>query len=257
VHQDGSGLLQEAEALERDAAFERVSYLETLGLGGRVLDVGCGNGYSVREWRRRGVPAVGVDSSFYRVTRWITEGCGRSLLIADAAALPFRDGIFDSTYSSGLIEHVGVEESGGVEYRITELADKDGRRRTAVAEMCRVTAAEGSVILDFPNGMFPIDFWHGTRLAAFRWHRLPDRLNPSIADVVRWAPDGHVTILPLQNRLRFRQISRRWWGRALHGPMEAFLAALDRMPRGLRSVLGVLYPYLVVRIRPVNRRTRR
>jgi SAM-dependent methyltransferase len=243
--------LQEAEALERSASEERVSYLETLGLAGLLLDVGCGNGYAVAEWRGRGVRAVGVDASFYRASRWLVEKQARSLVIADATALPFREGQFRATYSSGLIEHVGVDEQGGDVYRVTARPDKHERRRRAVEEMCRVTSRRGSVILDFPNGMFPIDFWHGTSLASFRLHRLPDTLNPSVWDISRYVPGRQVTILPLRNRLRFRQVSRKWWGRALHGPAEAFIRLLDLLPRALR-VHGVLYPFLVVRIQPAD-----
>jgi len=249
VGHDVGAFLREAEALEKDAARERVAYLETVGIGGCVLDVGCGNGYSVAEWRRRGVAAIGVDSSPHRLARWIAEGSLGSLVLADATALPFRGGQFDSTYSSGLIEHVGVQEEGGESYRVTELADKHDQRRRAVAEMRRVTSSEGAVILDFPNGMFPIDFWHGTRLGSLRWHPLPDRLNPSVWEIAKYVPDGRVTILPVKNRLRFRQISHRWWGRALHRPVEAFLRALDGLPDAFRPLRGVLYPFLVVRIR--------
>lgn len=247
---DVGAFLRQAEELEKDASRERVTYLETLGVGGPVLDVGCGNGYAVGEWLGRGVAAVGVDSSFHRLTRWIGEGSNRSLVVADATALPFRTGQFTSAYSSGLIEHVGVAEEGGEAYRVTELPDKHERRREAVAEMCRVTVAGGCVILDFPNGMFPIDFWHGTTLGSLRWHPIPDGLNPTVWDIARYVPDAQVTILPVGNRLRFRQISRRWWGRALHRPVEGFLRALDRLPDAFRAIRGVLYPFLVVRIRP-------
>src|SRR5215831_14608630 len=120
--------LHEAEALERSASEERVSYLEAAGLTGPVLDVGCGNGYSVSEWRRRGMTAVGVDSSFYRASRWLAEGSSGGLVIADAAALPFRDSQFQATYSSGLIEHVGVEEQGGDFYKVVARPDKHATR---------------------------------------------------------------------------------------------------------------------------------
>jgi len=244
--------LQEAEALERCASEERVSYLEAIGLAGSVLDVGCGNGYAVAEWRKRGVKAVGVDYSFYRASRWLAERSGSALVLADATALPFRAGQFQATYSSGLIEHVGVEEQGGDVYRVTARPDKHEVRQQAVREMCRVTSAGGSVILDFPNGMFPIDFWHGTSLGSFRVHGLPDTLNPSVWEIARYLPDSRVTILPLRNRLRFRQISRKWWGRALHVPMKALIRLLDLLPRALRSIHGILYPFLVIRIRPAR-----
>lgn len=240
--------LEEAEALESAASSERVSYLQAQRIGGLVLDVGCGNGYAVAEWRRRGIRAVGVDSSFHRLGRWIGQHSARPYVLADAMALPFRAEQFDSTYSSGLIEHVGVSEQGGSEYHVAALPAKHEMRRQAVGEMCRVTKRSGSVILDFPNGMFPIDFWHGTSLASFRLHSLPDLLNPTIWEIERYVPNRSVTALPLGNRLGFRQISQRWWGRALRGPAALFVRFLDALPRGLRPVHGLLYPFLVVRI---------
>ena len=242
--------LKEAEALEQAASRERVSYLEGLGLTGPLLDVGCGNGYAVAEWRQRGIKAVGVDSSFYRLSRWLGEKSAGPLVLASATALPFRSNQFGATYSCGLIEHVGVEEHGGDTYTVAELPSKHTARKGAVEEMCRVTS--GSVILDFPNGMFPIDFWHGTSLGAFRVHSLPDSLNPSIWEIARYVPDRQVTIMPLGNRLRFKQISRKWWGRALRLPAEVFVRLLDMMPRSFRVIHGMLYPFLVVRIEPAR-----
>lgn len=247
--------LEEAEELERASSGPRVSYLRDLGLDAPLLDVGCGNGYAVAEWRRRGLHAVGVDSSVYRMSRWLDEHSSLPFLpfvVADAAALPFRTGHFGAAYSSGLLEHIGVQEQGG-RYRFAEMPDKHLRRERAVAEMCRVTRQSGPVVLDFPNGMFPIDFWHGSSLAAFRIHALPDRLNPSLWEIRRYAGRRSVTILPLRSRLGFRQVSRKWWGRALRLPTRIFVRSLDNLPRRLQPVLGLLYPFLVVRIEPEGR----
>jgi len=240
--------LHDAEKLELAAVPERVTYLESLGLRGPVLDVGCGNGYAVAEWSSRGFRAVGVDSSFYRLSRWLKERPATSLVLADAAALPFRAGEFLATYSSGLIEHIGVKEQGGETYSVSELSSKHQMRKQAVNEMCRVTSAFGSIILDFPNGMFPIDFWHGTTLGAFRLHRIPDTLNPSMWDIQRYVPSMRVRLLALRNRLKFKQIGQRWWGRLLQVPARLFIRLLDLLPRRFRSMLGVLYPFVVIRI---------
>lgn len=60
-----SSLLEEAEALEGQAAEGRVAYFSDL-LEQRaesastlaLLDIGCGNGYSVAKWRERGLHGV-------------------------------------------------------------------------------------------------------------------------------------------------------------------------------------------------------
>jgi SAM-dependent methyltransferase len=150
--------------------------------------------------------AVGVDRSLYRLSRWVAEHKDhRPFIVADAKALPFRSQQFVHTVSSGMLEHVGVSELSSP-YRVTALPSKRSTRAEVVAELCRVTQPAGSVILDFPNGLFPIDFWHGNTLGAFRFHQIPDVLNPSLWELLAYTRGRKVTVLPLRNRLRFRQI---------------------------------------------------
>lgn len=247
-----SSLLHQAEELEAGAAADRVAYLEGLGvLAAPILDVGCGNGYGVRELREKGILTVGVDCSTYRLSRWVQEGLGgRYLVVADAARLPFRPDAFGTVISSGMIEHIGVAERSAP-YGVTALPDKRRLRASALAELRRVCS--GHLVLDFPNGWFPIDFWHGDTVGAFRLHSIPDVLNPSLSEVRACLPGLHLTVLPLRNRLQFHQVSRRLWGRLLSPLARLFLHLVDRLPRSA-SVLSVLYPYLVVRAG--RRRTR-
>lgn len=243
-------LLEQAELLEGEAADERVSYFERLGVTGpTILDVGCGNGYSVSAWNARGRLAVGVDRSLYRLSRWLREHPGRKpFAVADAAALPFRSGEFSNVLASGLIEHVGVSESSAP-YRVFPLPGKEEVRAATLRELVRVTRPRGSCLLDFPNGAFPVDFWHGDRVGAFRLHRIPDTLNPSFSDLRSYVPDRRVELLPLGDRLRFRQISGRWWGRLLSPCVKATIWVLDRLPQGLAGPIRALaYPFLVVRV---------
>ncbi|MCU0305988.1 MAG: class I SAM-dependent methyltransferase [Thermoanaerobaculales bacterium] len=251
---DVGRLLREAEALEKRAAVERVDYFDTI-LGGapgeRLLDVGCGNGYAVEEWRRRGRSAIGVDRSLYRLSRWIglAQPSGR-LVLADAAALPFPDGSFEHVVSSGMIEHVGVSESSEP-YTVRTHDDRDEQRRGVVGELIRVAGPAGRVVVDCPNGSFPIDFWHGDRVGAFRLHRVPDTLLPCLGDLRRWAASGgrDARLRPLSGRLAFRQVGRRWWGRVLAPAMRRFLVVLDRLcTLGAGRAVAPFYPYLVVEL---------
>jgi SAM-dependent methyltransferase len=136
-------LLAEAEALEARAATERVAFLIRLfgdesHAGQRLLDVGCGNGYAVREWSGRGLVAVGVDISLFRLSRWVGEhpASNRPFVIADATALPFRNGVFDRVVSSGMIEHVEVEESS-TPCTVVAQPGREEKRRRVVAEISR------------------------------------------------------------------------------------------------------------------------
>lgn len=59
---------------------------------GHVLDIGCGEGRFARELERLGWRVVGVDASAAMVAL-ASESV--EAVVADAAALPFRDGSFD------------------------------------------------------------------------------------------------------------------------------------------------------------------
>ena len=241
-----NSFLHQAEALEASAAADRVAYLEGLGvLAAPLLDVGCGNGYGVRELHKMGVLAIGVDYSPYRLSRWVQEGLGgRRLVVADAARLPFRPSVFATVISSGMLEHIGVSESSAP-YSVAALPSKHRLRASVLAEFLRVSF--GTLVLDFPNGWFPIDFWHGDTVGAFRVHALPDPLNPSLSELRSYVQGLPLTVLPLRNRLRFHQVSRRLWGRILSPLVRLFLRAVDRLPR-TSPLLSILYPYLVVRV---------
>ena len=250
--------LREAEALEARATTERVAFLTRLfgdgsHAGRRLLDVGCGNGYAVKEWNDQGLDAVGVDISLYRLSRWINEhpASHRPLVIADATALPFRDRGFDRVVSSGMIEHIGVDESS-MPYTVVAQPQKEENRRRVVAEIARVAESGATVLIDWPNGSFPIDFWHGDGLGAFRIHGVPDVLLPSFGDLRRWAGccGCRAMLRPIAGRLAFRQVGSRWWGRLLAPLMRLYLGGLDGLTKmGLGRVMAPFYPYLVVEIR--------
>jgi len=69
-----------------------------------VLDVGCAYGYTVRELRKIGVEAVGLDPSRYAGQKAKTI-CGWYVR-ASATHLPFKDKCFDVCYSEGTLEHI-------------------------------------------------------------------------------------------------------------------------------------------------------
>jgi SAM-dependent methyltransferase len=249
-----SELLCDAERLESEASDWRVSYYSKRlpATGKRLLDLGCGNGYAVSAWRSFGVQAVGVDISRYRLARWVAEHRERRLLVlADARHLPFRPETFDAVISSGMIEHVGVMESANP-YTVSAEADQDESRARVVQELSRIVRARGISYLDFPNGSFPIDFWHGDQVGALRWHGTPDVLLPGFRDVARWAKNAGMTarLEGLTGRLAFRQVGRHWWGRWLANPVASLIRFLDSVvARGWLGLPVISYPYLVISLR--------
>jgi SAM-dependent methyltransferase len=244
-----------AERLEEESAAGRVDYYRSLldsgEASGWILDLGCGNGYAVDRWRSKGLKAVGVDNSRYRQSRWMSEGVrDRHLVLADAVRLPFRSGALAVVISSGMIEHVGVRESTPP-YRVTALPDREARRTEVVREALRVTNSGGALFFDCPNGAFPVDFWHGDRVGAFRVHAVPDALLPTLAEVKKWLAGTGATasLTPVGRRLRFKQIVSRWWGRVLRMPVRAAMAILDHLVGRVDDrFLSPLLPFLVLRI---------
>lgn len=251
------------EELEKRAAAERVAYYRrrldrSRVQVARLLDLGCGNGYALAAWSSPGTAVVGVDNSPYRFGRWISERSRHAghLVMADAERLPFRDGAFTCVVSSGMIEHVGVDESRPP-YQVRPRPDRDEKREVVLGEMIRTTEDHGILFLDFPNGAFPIDFWHGDRVGSFRRHPTPDPLLPTYDDIISWTRNkATVRLLPLANRLQYRQVSRWWWGRLLRIPMMAFIHALDALRWIVpNTFIARFYPFLVLAAAPLPLRT--
>lgn len=217
-----------------------------------VLDSGCGNGLSVDLLNAAGIEAWGHDLSSLRKWQWRERSRRDRLAVADATRLPFADASFDAVLSSGVLEHIGVREMGGDRYTVEPLPDRDEQRTRFLAELARVVRPGGSLFLDFPNGAFPIDFWHGTRAGGARWHSRDEGFLPAFADVVRLVDPGlDVKPVPPFGRLRFKQVGRHWYGKLFAVPMSLWLRAMGVLPWLAKSALN---PYLVVEIQRVASR---
>lgn len=242
------------QALERenDGAIARINdfYLPLIKARSlRILDAGCGNGISVDLLTAAGHDAYGIDSSALRRWQWRERVHRERLAVADGAKLPFADAHFHVLLCSGVLEHVGVEEIGGDEYRVKPLPNRDEARRAFLAGLLRVLAPGGTLYLDVPNGAFPIDFWHNTRGGSARFHSTREGFLPTFAEVVQLANDLDpriaVTAVSPNGRLRFRQVRQHWYGRAFALPMQSLFAMMDHVPRLARSALN---PFLVIRL---------
>lgn len=224
-------------------------YAPKLERGVRVLDCGCGNGVSVDVLHEVGFDAWGIDLSALRKWQWRERAHRDRLAVASALDLPFPDGFFDRVISSGVIEHIGVSELGGASYSVTPLPNRDELRATFMAELLRVTKPGGIVYLDFPNGAFPIDFWHSSVGGSARWHRLGEGFLPTFGEVRSYIRERVVMrALSPRDRFAYKQVGRHWYGRLFALPVTAWFALLSIAPFRLLARTP-LNPYLVIEIR--------
>jgi len=115
------------------------TFLEYAMKSSRILEVGAGNGRMIRILRKNG-----IKSDFFAVdiTRRVREinNYNANSVMADARALPFKNGSFDFVYSLGVIEHFPETEQ-------------------AINEQARVLKKGGYVFITVPH------------LSLFAFHR--------------------------------------------------------------------------------------
>ena len=126
------------ELLEREVATEC----------GTVLEIGVGTGAIAVPLSARGVHVVGVDLSDAMMGRIAGKGGGVSLVGADATRLPFGSARFAGSYARWVLHLIPAW-------------------RSAVAELCRVTAPGGVIAIE-PGGF------------AGRWQVVMERMVEAI-----------------------------------------------------------------------------
>ena len=217
----------------------------------RVLDCGCGNGMLVDELNAAGYETWGNDLSQLRRWQWNSRHSRRQLVVASGSALPFPDNFFDAVIASGVLEHIGVSESWTPPYRALPKETRDRDRQAFIRELFRVVAAGGSIYLDFPNGDFPVDFWHGDRPGSARFHSLSEGFLPTLAEVRQLVqtvrPRAKVDVQPLRGRLAFSQVRSHWYGR-LFGPAATLLVRIVSSSGVRKTPLARISPFLVVEL---------
>ncbi len=135
----------------------------------RILDAGCGVGMYTEHFRQYSPTVTGVEIDLAAARQ--ARGRMPGIVIAPAEALPFENGSFDVVFSHEVLEHVTDD-------------------RAAAAEMARVTAPGGRLIIYVPNRLYPFEthghYWRGryhfgnTPLINWLPNSLRDRLAPHV-----------------------------------------------------------------------------
>lgn len=90
-----------------------VDALETLGVRGPVLDVGCGTGGNLRALARGGFrPLIGLDLEAVALQHLRAAVCDAAVVRARAEALPVRSGAAGAVVSMDVIEHLADDVEG-------------------------------------------------------------------------------------------------------------------------------------------------
>ena len=138
--------------------------------GARILDAGCGVGMYTEQFRRFSTHVAGVEVDPAVAAQAAARLPG--IVLAPAESLPFADGSFDVVFSHEVIEHVTDDAA-------------------AAAEMARVLAPGGRIVMFCPNRLYPFEthghYWRGTyhfgNTPLINW--LPDSLRNRLAPHVR------------------------------------------------------------------------
>ncbi len=115
------------------------------GNGGKILDVGCGDGYiSKAIAEKTSAEVYGVDVSPDLVSAAKKRGVKAMVCDLECGKLPYKDSFFDAIFCGDVLEHIFDTES-------------------LLAEMNRVLKPDGFLILSIPN----IAAWYNRILLPF------------------------------------------------------------------------------------------
>lgn len=139
-----------------------------LALEPPLLDFGCGIGLLVRELRRRGHEAYGIELNRPPIVQGLKEEVRPYVTLYDGAfPLPFRDGQFESAIASEVIEHVPAYEDA-----LREI------RRVARSAFAITVPDMTSIPIGWQHGIVPWHLLESTHVNFFTYKSLRRILSP-------------------------------------------------------------------------------
>lgn len=186
---------------------------------GLTLDLGCGEGRLGRVLQSLGYQVAGVDAAPTMVRLAAGHPTREPAVLADAAALPFRD------------------ESFGLVVAYMSLHDMD-RMAEAVAEAARVLRRGGRLCAAIPHPINSAGSW-ASRDADAPFVIEGSYLDPAPADSRTERDDVQLTF------------------HSEHRPLEAYSLALERAGLLIEAIRELRAPDMLVARHPKNRRWQR
>jgi SAM-dependent methyltransferase len=211
------------------------------GDGRRVLDVGSAWGFHVMTLQRRGFVAVGIDlvpDQFAVGSRIASyNGFPFDVAGADAAALPFRDGVFDCVTLVETFEHIyhadrarALSECHRVLRRGGRLVLSTPNHASLVERFKRFAVRRAWVRNRLPSMCLPADGTRREQYHPYRYHHpLPDR------EVVALLERAGFCVVALSHFLFMLKNTPD----SLYGVWRSGEALLERVP-GLRRLAATL-----------------
>jgi ubiquinone/menaquinone biosynthesis C-methylase UbiE len=91
-----------------ESSHPSISMLEHMGMreGQKLLDIGCGAGYFLREAEKKGLQTFGIDGSRVAVNMARKVAKDSKIVLGYIEDLPFEDNYFDYVTAWGVLEHV-------------------------------------------------------------------------------------------------------------------------------------------------------
>jgi SAM-dependent methyltransferase len=200
---------QLGDAIPRERAGQALAdhYIPRLATAGAVMDLGCGTGDSVDQFRdvNPGVRWVGVDvESSPEVGRRVRSDAEfRSF---DGVHLPAEDASFDAVYCKQVLEHVRAPSP-------------------LLAEVARVLRPGGS----FAGSTSQLEPFHSLSTWNYTPYGLMLLLEGAGLELVEVRPGIDSLALIVNRGLGMRPFTRRWW--AHESPLNRVVDAFGRVRR--------------------------
>jgi ubiquinone/menaquinone biosynthesis C-methylase UbiE len=124
----------------RQKVLDPVMLSRALGIDGRFLDIGCGEGRFVRMLQERGMEGAGLDITPELIVQAKAKDPGGTYYVGSGEKLDFADGIFDLAISY---------------LALIDIADY----RAAIAEMARIIKPGGHILVANLTSHFTAGKW--------------------------------------------------------------------------------------------------